>query len=262
MDSVSQTNPETGPPDSEVVPTTVLKPWREWFLRAGRKAKRSQAPLWNETKFWVLSRFTWLLVNLVMLTCRVRIGRKWVLQERWKKDGTIYALWHNKTLVPVYFFRGRGLRTLISLSRDGHYQANIFRYFGWRPLRGSTSRGGTEALRRCVAILRKGQSIGITPDGPKGPPHQVQPGVILMASLSQRPIVPVGIASNPQKCLGTWDRYMIPKPFATTAIFFGDPIIVGPDISREDIPDLSERIRQAIEAAEGAAREMVTVHTR
>ncbi|MBI3921930.1 MAG: lysophospholipid acyltransferase family protein [Armatimonadetes bacterium] len=243
-------------------PAEVLQPptqstWKRMALGLGRKVKRSQAPLWGEVKFWLLARFMWVVVNLIMLTCRVRIGGRSVLAQHWREGGVIFVLWHSKTFIPVHFFRGRGVHTLISLSKDGHYQSNIFRFFGWSLIRGSSSRGGSEALRHSIKVLRRGGRIGFTPDGPKGPPRQVQPGVVLMASLSRKPIIPVGIAASGRRLLSTWDRYMIPKPFSTTSMHFGEPIYIPSDLPREIGPEYLEQIRTGIEDAERRAGELV-----
>ena len=128
------------------------------------------------------------------------------------------------------FFRGQGLVTIISQSKDGEMQDRIFRWLGFRTIRGSTGRGGVTALRESIEALRQGAAMAFTPDGPRGPSGVVQQGVMIMAKKSGAALVPVGVSADRRWLAPTWDRYMVPKPFAKCLMVFGEPICLSPDV--------------------------------
>ncbi len=161
------------------------------------------------------------------------------------KAGVIYAGWHGRTFVPALFFRGKGVWTLISQSRDGQIQNWIFTKLGFKTIRGSTGRGGVKAAAESIRVLKKGATMAFTPDGPRGPSGAVQGGIMLMAKKSGAALVPVGVSASWRFHMPTWDRYMIPLPFSRCLIAFGDPIFVSPDSSDEEV----EHARLALETS-------------
>jgi lysophospholipid acyltransferase (LPLAT)-like uncharacterized protein len=106
----------------------------------------------------------------------------------------IFAFWHSQQLMMSLFYRGPGAHVLISQHRDGELIARIASRFGLRSVRGSTTRGGTAALRRMIALGRAGTDLAVTPDGPRGPRQVVQAGVIHLAKATGLPIVPLALA--------------------------------------------------------------------
>lgn len=125
---------------------------------------------------------------------------------------------------------------LVSQSKDGELIARICRAFGMECVRGSSSRGGAQALLEFKSLLEKGERIAFTPDGPRGPLREIQPGVLFMAQKSGVPIVPV--SCGPQKrwiFKKSWDEFIIPKPFNTISILYGEPITVkeGDDLEKK-----------------------------
>lgn len=144
-------------------------------------------------------------------------------------QGRVLAGWHGRTFAAANFFRGQGVYTIISQSKDGDMQDRIFRWFGFRTIRGSTGRGGVKALRESIAVLSEGATMAFTPDGPRGPSQVVQPGIVAMAKRSGAALVPVGVSADRRWLAPTWDRYMVPKPFARCLMVFGEPILVAED---------------------------------
>src|SRR5690606_30006805 len=122
--------------------------------------------------------------------------------------------WHGHLLVFAFRQRGAGLATLISQSKDGEYIARVVQRWGFTVLRGSSSRGGSGALRSMVRVLRDGQSLAVTPDGPRGPRRRLKPGSLLAARMSGVPILPTAAAATRAWWLGGWDRFLVPKPLA------------------------------------------------
>jgi hypothetical protein len=157
--------------------------------------------------------------------------------------GAIFAGWHGRTFVPALFFRGKGVWTLISQSRDGQIQNWIFSRLGFKTIRGSTGRGGVKAAAESIRVLKTGATMAFTPDGPRGPSGVVQGGIMLMARKSGAALVPVGVSASWRYHMPTWDRYMIPLPFTRCVVIFGDPIFVSSDAIEEEV----EHARLALE---------------
>lgn len=111
----------------------------------------------------------------------------------------IIAFWHGRQLMMPLAYRGQAASILISQHRDGEIIARIMKYFGFGAIRGSSSRGGRQALRQLLAVGRQGQDLVITPDGPRGPACRVQTGVIYLAKLTGFPIVPLTFAGSKKK---------------------------------------------------------------
>ena len=155
----------------------------------------------------------------------------------------IYAVWHDRLLLLPYLYGHRGSRVLASRSRDGELVARWIRRFGLEPVRGSSTRGGGEALRLLTRALRSGYEVVVVPDGPKGPREVLKPGVIALARLTGAPIVPMALGASREWRLRSWDEFRIPKPFARCVMRFGEPIYVARHRAGE------EAARKEVEAA-------------
>lgn len=163
----------------------------------------------------------------------------------------IFAIWHNRLALATILYRnlvarrfaGRQPAGLVSASRDGGLLARVLELFGFRPVRGSSSRRGSQALRELIRAAEEGCDLSITPDGPRGPCYVVQPGVIAAAQLSGLPIVPVTYWLGWKKVLRSWDRFQIPLPFSRLEVSFGEPVWVSPDADAAE----RERLRAELE---------------
>ncbi len=144
-------------------------------------------------------------------------------------DHCIVCGWHGRSLIFGNHFRNRGYWVVISHSNDGEIQNRIFQKLGYRTIRGSTGRGGARAAIEAIRVLRAGGTMAMTPDGPRGPSGVVQGGVMLMAARSGAALVPVGISARPRTLAKSWDRYLIPWPFAKGLMIFGEPIHLDAD---------------------------------
>jgi lysophospholipid acyltransferase (LPLAT)-like uncharacterized protein len=164
--------------------------------------------------------------------------------------GCLVAMWHGRMILPVALFKERGIHVLVSPSEDGDLSERMLESFGYKVVRGSSSRGGAKALRAMLEILDAGGVIVITPDGPRGPMHSVNPGLAWMARATGRSIVPAGMAAGPAWRLRSWDRFTIPKWRARVALTFGEPIDVPRDAKEEDMELATQRIRERVLAAE------------
>jgi lysophospholipid acyltransferase (LPLAT)-like uncharacterized protein len=170
----------------------------------------------------------------------------------------IYAVWHGRILmVPWLNARlsrthgARRARVLASRSRDGELVARWVARFGLPVVRGSSSRGGTQALRALAGAVRAGEDVAVVPDGPRGPRERLQGGLVLLAATTGAPVVPLGFAARPARRLASWDRFLIPCPFARAAVVFGKAVSVARDADRETArAGLEAALREATETAD------------
>jgi len=184
-------------------------------------------------------------VRMLAGTLRVRREEAAVAPLWAARAPLIYAMWHGRLLLLPCLYGGRGAHTLTSRSRDGELVSRWIRRLGLVPVRGSSSRGGGEALRALTRALRNGREVVVVPDGPRGPREVLKPGVIALARLSGAPIVPVAVGASREWRLRSWDEFRIPRPFARCVVRFGEPI----HVARTAGPAGEEAARKEVEAA-------------
>ena len=144
----------------------------------------------------------------------------------------IFALWHGHLLPLLWHHRERGVLILISEHRDGEMVARAAESLGYGLIRGSTTRGADRALISLVRELKAGHEVAITPDGPRGPAETFAPGALVAAQRSDSFILPVAASADRAWRLRSWDRFMIPKPFARVTIAYTTPTKVSATTSR------------------------------
>lgn len=186
-----------------------------------------------------------LALRVLARTLRIRREETAVAPLWAARAPVIYAVWHGRLLLLPYLYGHRGCRVLASRSHDGELVARWIRRFGLEPVRGSSTRGGGEALRRLTRALRSGHEVVVVPDGPTGPREVLKAGVITLARLSGAPIVPMALGASREWRLGSWDEFRIPKPFARCVMRFGEPIRVPATADRA----AQEAARREVEAA-------------
>jgi len=192
------------------------------------------------------------LIRLIHACLRVETLGSAPLQALWADQRqVILAFWHDQLLLMAKGYRGPGASVLISASRDGEYIARTMRYFGIGSVRGSSSRGGRAAFRELLEIAKAPVDLAITPDGPKGPRHEVKEGVVQLARLSGRPVVPMAFACSRGHRFRSWDRFLLPLPPGRGVFSFGPPLYYAGSDTAETF---RLRLQQAMEANEQTAR--------
>ncbi len=156
-------------------------------------------------------------------TWRFRLVNDGPVGELRGKEGFIFSLWHGHLLPLLWFHRDQEVLVLISEHRDGELVARAAASLGFGLIRGSTTRGADRALISMVHELQAGRELAITPDGPRGPANKFAPGALVAAQRSDSFIVPVVAVADRAWHLRSWDRFMIPKPFARVTIAYGNP---------------------------------------
>jgi len=181
---------------------------------------------------------------LLSKTLRIRIYGAEDLFDRWARgERIIAAFWHNRLLMMPLLNPGQPACVIISAHRDGEIAVRALRRWRIHAVRGSTTRGGARGLLQLIRAHRDGFNLAVAPDGPKGPRYSVKPGVIQLARLTGAALFPISYAANRAKRLGSWDRLIVPLPFARVAVVVGDPIHVPRNIDPERI----EALRKTLE---------------
>jgi lysophospholipid acyltransferase (LPLAT)-like uncharacterized protein len=167
-----------------------------------------------------------------------------------KRQPVIFAIWHNRLLMlPRVFdpsFPTRQSFGLISASRDGDFIATFIERSGYGTIRGSSSRKGVLALRQLVDTLATDGNVLLTPDGPRGPVYQVSQGIVFLAQKSGAPIVPIHMEYSSCWRLKSWDRFVVPRPFAKLRAIFGAPLHIAPLKDSEEFERERLRLQNAM----------------
>lgn len=197
----------------------------------------------------------WLLLA-IGATLRVRIvdGEAHLRQLQDEPRPVIVSHWHDRTFLSAHFLyrqlhrKGVGLTLLASQSRDGEIVSRMVKTWGIETVRGSASRGGMLAIRSIHrAIVRRGSSPILVPDGPRGPAYEPKAGVVVLAQTSRAPILPLGFAACNPWHLKSWDRLIVPKPFSKIAVVIGEPIEMPGRLDSEELETARLHIADALD---------------
>ncbi|MBC8237266.1 MAG: lysophospholipid acyltransferase family protein [Helicobacteraceae bacterium] len=183
-----------------------------------------------------------LLIRLISLTNK----KVFHAPQTLSKEPFIMACWHGELLMIPYAYttyrKTPHVKLLISEHFDGNLIAKTLGFFGFGTIRGSSTRGGAKALISAIKELKNGYDLGITPDGPKGPRHEVQDGIIVMAQKAKVKITVVEIKPSSFWQLSSWDRFVIPKPFGIINYYISDLI----DVKDMDLEEARELIKRSL----------------
>ncbi len=179
----------------------------------------------------VLCYLAALYIRFVHVTGNWQIeGEETANQFREEGRPFVLAFWHGRLLMMSCAWRHKSaVNMLISSHPDGRFVARTMSHFGVPSIIGSTTRGGWSAIRSIVRTLRKGGIVGITPDGPQGPRMRASDGVITIARMAKVPVLPLAYSASRRRIFATWDRFVLPFPFAQGVFLWGDPIFVPED---------------------------------
>ena len=150
----------------------------------------------------------------------------------------IYASWHQRFFPGITLFsRRKPISIMISRSRDGEFISGIVRLLGWYPVRGSSSKGGRQALRKLKKLVQEGYKVGHIVDGPRGPFGVVKPGLLIIAQATGMPIIPIIISAEKKWVFNSWDQFMVPKPFSRVIIRFSDEMCIPKKLSLSEFEE-------------------------
>jgi lysophospholipid acyltransferase (LPLAT)-like uncharacterized protein len=186
---------------------------------------------------------------------------------RWTREGTaelerawasgqpvLMAFWHGRSIMLPFVYRGRGACIMNSRHRDGEIVSRVLAGFGIQSTRGSSTRGAVPGVLGLVRASRRGLDIALIPDGPRGPAGVAKPGAAALALATGAPLFPMAVSCSRGWRLGTWDRLMLPRPFARMVLVVGEPLVASaappPEHAasgRESRAEQRERLRAELE---------------
>jgi lysophospholipid acyltransferase (LPLAT)-like uncharacterized protein len=197
------------------------------------------------------------LVRALGISLRVKqVGMDHISDGREIAGNILFAFWHGRLLPLTYVHRNQGINVLVSSHRDGEYIARIIHGLGFGTSRGSSTRGGIRALRNLIQAGSRKHDIGIAPDGPRGPREKVQPGVVYLAKRLGLPVIPIGVSSRPSFRADSWDRFMVPMPFARCTIVYGEPVRFSSSVTKEALEDARADLESRLREVTGKADEL------
>ena len=174
-------------------------------------------------------------IFLTGVTAKISWFGKEIIDELIEKSQPfIICAWHHDIYFSSWLLKDFELTALISSSKDGEYINQILSGFGFRAVRGSSTRGGIGAMKQLVRCLKDGNAVAITPDGPQGPIHKIQEGIVALAKMTGVPIIPWRYEANSCWKLNSWDSHKIPKPTTKIRSVFGQPLYVPKSASSSE----------------------------
>jgi len=190
------------------------------------------------------------IFNFWFFTCRIKIigedlHKRYVLGE----GGAVGATWHRGAIFLVWFFRKIHPMIMFSRSKDGAYLAGFAEKVGVVPIRGSSSKGGQDALTAMKEFVqlpgvRKAATVL---DGPRGPRCVAKKGMIALAKEAGVPLLPIIVSACPAITLkNTWDRTLIPLPFSRVTVMYRHPWIIPPDITDNELELLRREVENTL----------------
>ncbi|KAF0151808.1 MAG: hypothetical protein FD143_1593 [Ignavibacteria bacterium] len=180
-------------------------------------------------------RIAGFLIDVLLKTVRINIYNSDVVKKLdIEKKNYITAFWHGSMLVGWYLHRNKNFASLVSKSKDGDVLTAILAKWKFHVVRGSSSKGGHEALDTMIHLTEENYCLAITPDGPTGPIYKMKPGAVITAKRSMVPLLLVGIGMKSKWTLKSWDRFEIPKPFSKVTAIYSDPVLVMQHLSKEE----------------------------
>ncbi len=192
------------------------------------------------------------LIRLLASTWRYRVRNGEQLKKLREGNAPfIFSIWHGQLLPLLWHHRNQGVSILVSEHKDGELIARFAESVGYGTVRGSSTRGAAGALLGLVRALGEGKEVGITPDGPRGPACSYAPGAAVAASKAGALILPLAAHADRAWRLNSWDRFMIPQPFARVTVAYGEPVRLPEDARAAAAQTL--RLESAMNAAVGAA---------
>lgn len=216
--------------------------------------------LGQRVALWVLSWAGYLAIAFICRTLRFEISSEECdkLEGRtWPPSPMIAPFWHRCVFPATYYFRDRDVSVMTSRSFDGEYIARIIEKFGFRAVRGSSSRGGVRALLGMHDVILEGRIAAFTIDGPRGPQYVAKPGPVLLARNTGAAIRCFYIAVQEAWVLNSWDRLVIPKPFTRAHVRWSGPILVPRDTADQAWEAYQAEMQSTLERVRDDANRMV-----
>ena len=183
------------------------------------------------------------LIRILSSTWKIRRVNPDEIDVLRSRGPVVFAFWHGHILPLIHAHRDQNITVLVSEHKDGEIIARIAGAFGFPSVRGSTTRGAVRSLISLVKVVQAGGDVGVTPDGPRGPARSYAPGVLLTAQRAGAPLVSIAAHASKSWRLRTWDGFVVPKPFATISVAYGEPTMLRGDVNPEQAaPEFQKKL--------------------
>lgn len=204
-----------------------------------------------------IGRLAWYMIFLIGKTLRIKqYGSDSDFYAGTGKS-MIYATWHGRMVIPLYCRRNSDVSIIVSEHRDGELVTASVHASGNRTVRGSTTRGGAKALAQMIRLVKKGDKVCFTPDGPRGPRYTLQSGLVYVAAKTGVPVVPITGSARRAHYFKSWDAFLLPMPFSKAFLVIGEPYIVTGGTDEENIEfhrrEIEQRLRELTQRADELA---------
>lgn len=192
-----------------------------------------------------------LYVGLSMMwfrTCRLTVRDEHFIHAALEHGAVIVPFWHYSFFYIFYHLRRYPAAVMVSASRDGEYIARIAERLHFQPVRGSSNRLGSQALKNLLGVIRSGGNVGMVADGSQGPPRRLQPGAVFLASKTGAPLIPIVWAAEKYMAFQSWDRTVLPLPFSRIVMRYGKPLTVPGGVRKEGMEEYRRQLEETMNA--------------
>ncbi len=208
----------------------------------------------KEKKRQILAKILPPVMYVVLHVLYILTRHRFHINEYAKTHNFIGAFWHGEFLMLPFLYkhfqkqvskeRDKGFYIISSHHFDAEIMVSIYGMFGLKTLRGSTSRDGLKVLIESLRLLRGGYDVALSPDGPKGPYHTINDGIVAMSQKTQKQIIPIRVVYSRYWELKSWDKFRIPKPFSSIDFYMLDGFVLDKDM---DIDDAKALVQNSLE---------------
>lgn len=208
----------------------------------------------KEKKRQILAKILPPVMYVVLHVLYILTRHRFHINEYAKTHNFIGAFWHGEFLMLPFLYkhfqkqvskeRDKGFYIISSHHFDAEIMVSIYGMFGLKTLRGSTSRDGLKVLIESLRLLRGGYDVALSPDGPKGPYHTINDGIVAMSQKTQKQIIPIRVVYSRYWELKSWDKFRIPKPFSSIDFYMLDGFVLDKDM---DIDDAKALVQKSLE---------------
>lgn len=198
---------------------------------------------------WLVTQASYAAISLIGPTLRYSISWEEPLSnpQATYEPQVIYSFWHRAVFAGAWFWRNVGAAVMVSRSFDGEYIARAIEKLGFVAVRGSSTRGGAQALLGLKSQLEKGNPVVFTIDGPRGPKYVAKQGPVLLSRASAHPMAAFYVAIDDPWVLNTWDALIIPKPFSKALVRFSKKIQVPANADHQQMADFHNQLQSALD---------------
>ena len=202
----------------------------------------------SRLRLWLFGLITSVLLRALGATWRVAVLCDDPRTAGPSDPPRLAALFHESMVACAWLYRDRRYNVAVSRSRDGDLIRSALLALGYaEPARGSSSRGGSAVLRQIVRHLKSGTTAAVLVDGPRGPARVAKTGIVAIARHTGIPIQPIAFSARPAHRLSSWDKSLLPLPFARVIVAYGEPIVVGHDAGDDaSEQSLARNVEQAL----------------